>query len=172
MDSNLYISALQRQPCLLKTNSTRVLVTWLVTLLLIHCPSSYNAPLNNLIGTANICPQIISPQWSNARPNFPIKTFVGGAKFGLVFRLGISYIPLKCHNTMKSRNYFSCGMTHIDLQTRLLLDGFPDVTPCLTCFLLDGFPDVTPCLTCFLLDGFPDVTPSRTSTSASLPYLF
>ena len=87
MDSNLYISALQRQPCLLKTNSTRVLVTWLVTLLLIICPSSYKARLNNLIGTADIEPQIISPQWSNARPNFPTKKCVGGAKFGLVSRL-------------------------------------------------------------------------------------
>ena len=87
MDSNLYISAFQRQPCLLKTNSTRVLVTWLVTLLLIICPSSYKARLHNLIGTANICPQIISPQWSNARPNFPTKKCVGGAKFGLVSRL-------------------------------------------------------------------------------------
>src|SRR4029434_1123948 len=52
MDSNLYISALQRQPCLLKTNSTRVLVTWLITLLLIICPSSYKACLDNLIGPA------------------------------------------------------------------------------------------------------------------------
>src|SRR4029434_1809415 len=45
MDTNLYISALQRQPCLLKTNSTRVLVTWLITLRLIICPSSYKARL-------------------------------------------------------------------------------------------------------------------------------
>src|SRR4029434_5836853 len=50
MDSNLYISALLRQPCLLKTNSTRVLVTWLVTLRLIICPSSYKARPDNLIG--------------------------------------------------------------------------------------------------------------------------
>src|SRR4029434_2609351 len=84
---HIYISALQRQPCLLKTNSTRVLVTWLVTLLLIICPSSYKARLNNLIGTADIEPQIISPQWSNARPNFPTKNIVGGAKLGLVSRL-------------------------------------------------------------------------------------
>src|SRR4029434_193463 len=48
MDSNLYISALQRQPCLLKTNSTCVLIT----LLLIICPSSYKARLDNLIGPA------------------------------------------------------------------------------------------------------------------------
>src|SRR4029434_7290391 len=86
-DSNLYISALQRQPCLLKTNSTRVLVTWLVTLLLIICLSSHKARLNNLIGTADIEPQLISPQSSNARPNFPTKKCVGGAKFGLVSRL-------------------------------------------------------------------------------------
>src|SRR4029434_8476076 len=87
MDSNLYISALQRQPCLLKKNSNLVFVTWLVTLLLIICPSSYKARLNNLFGTADIEPQIISPQWSNARPNFPTKKCVGGAKFGLVSRL-------------------------------------------------------------------------------------
>ena len=53
MDSNLYISALQRQPCLLKTNSTRVLLTWLITLLLIICPSSYKARPDNLIGTSS-----------------------------------------------------------------------------------------------------------------------
>src|SRR4029434_9203193 len=87
MDSNLYISALQRQPCLLKTNSTPVLVTCLITLLLIICPSSYKARLNNLIGPAYIERQIISPQWSNARPNFPTKKCVGGAKFDLVSRL-------------------------------------------------------------------------------------
>src|SRR4029434_10784900 len=61
------------------------LVTWLITLGLIICPSSYKDRLDNLIG--NVCPQIISPQWSNARPNFPIKKCVGGAKFGLVSRL-------------------------------------------------------------------------------------
>src|SRR4029434_1025976 len=99
MDSNLYISALQRQPCLLKTNSTRVLVTWLVTWLLIIAPSSYNARLNNLIGTANICPQIIYPQWSNARPNFPTKKCVGGAKFGLIYRLTHTHTHTHTHNT-------------------------------------------------------------------------
>src|SRR4029434_11039697 len=82
MDSNLYMSALQRQPCLLKTNSTCVLMTWLITLLLIICPSSYKALLDNFIG-----PDIISPQWSNARPNFPTSNVVGGAKFGVVSRL-------------------------------------------------------------------------------------
>src|SRR4029434_4647380 len=92
MDSNLYISALQRQPCLLKTNSTRVLVTCLITLLLIICPSSYKARLNNLIDTADIEPQIISPQWSNDRQNFPTKKCVGGAKFGLVSRLPFLWI--------------------------------------------------------------------------------
>src|SRR4029434_3676847 len=86
----------QRQPCLLKTNSTCVLVTWLVTLLLIICPSSYKARLNNLFGTADIEPQIISPQWSNARPNFPTKKCVGGAKFGLVSRLSYTrFYPKK-----------------------------------------------------------------------------
>src|SRR4029434_4194819 len=89
MDSNLYISA-------------RVLVTWLVTLLLIICPSSYKARLNNLIGTANICPQIISPQWSNARQNFPTKKCVGVAKFGLVSRLRIGSNAGLCYVTYLS----------------------------------------------------------------------
>src|SRR4029434_3954219 len=52
MDSNLYISALQRQPCLLKMNSTRVLVTCLIMLLLIICHSSYEAHLDHIIGPA------------------------------------------------------------------------------------------------------------------------
>src|SRR4029434_11031566 len=43
-----HISALQRQPCLLKTISTQV--TWLITLRLIICPSSYKARPDNLIG--------------------------------------------------------------------------------------------------------------------------
>src|SRR4029434_2202408 len=102
MDSNLYISALQRQPCLLKTNSTRVLVTCLITLLLIICPSSYKARLDNLIGTADIEPQIISPQWSNARPNFPTKKFVGGAKFGLVSRLPYYYSEANCLDSLST----------------------------------------------------------------------
>src|SRR4029434_1209583 len=101
MDSNLYISALQRQPCLLKTNSTSVLMTWLITLLLIIRASSYKDRLNNLIGTANICPQIISPQWSNAKPNFPTKKCVGGAKFGLVSRLVQSHLCFKNHQSNK-----------------------------------------------------------------------
>src|SRR4029434_2103072 len=50
----------------------------------------YKARLNNLIGTADIEPQIISPQWSNARLNFPTKKIVGGAKFGLVSRLVVT----------------------------------------------------------------------------------
>src|SRR4029434_9928078 len=83
MDSNLYISALQRQPCLLKMNSTRVVIT----LLLIICPSSYKARLDNLIGPAISCPEIISPQQSDTRPNFPTSNVVGGAKSGLVSRL-------------------------------------------------------------------------------------
>src|SRR4029434_10222618 len=73
--------------CLKRIHPKSSLVTWLVTLLLIICPSLYKARLNNRIGTADIEPQIISPQWSNARPNFPTKKCVGGAKFGLVSRL-------------------------------------------------------------------------------------
>src|SRR4029434_4293106 len=87
MDSNIYISALQRQPCLLKTNSTRVLVTWLITLRLIICPSSYKARPDNFIGKHSFRSGIISPQRSNARPNFQTSNVVGGAKFGLVSRL-------------------------------------------------------------------------------------
>src|SRR4029434_3136243 len=76
------ISALQRQPCLLKTNSTCVLMTWLITLLLIICPSSYKACPDTFIGPNSFCSCIVSPQRSNARPNFPTSNVVGGAKFG------------------------------------------------------------------------------------------
>src|SRR4029434_4537405 len=103
MDSNLYISALQRQPCLLKTNSTRVVVTWSVTLLWIICPSSYKPRLNNLIGTADIEPQIISPQWSNARPNFPTKKIVGGTEFCLVSRLTVLCLTRKIKHFHKNK---------------------------------------------------------------------
>ena len=84
--------------CCKRIQTKRLFVTWLVTLLLIICPSSYKARLNNLIGTANICPQIISLQWNNARPNFPTKKIVGGAKFGLVSRLGCPFT--KCYKNL------------------------------------------------------------------------
>src|SRR4029434_107057 len=87
--SNLYISALQRQPCLLKTNSTRVLVTWLITLLLNICPSSYKACLDNLIGPAISDRRSFLPN-GIARPNFPTSNVVGGAKFGLVWKKNVS----------------------------------------------------------------------------------
>src|SRR4029434_10055070 len=89
MDSNLYISALQRQPCLLKTHLTRVLVTWLITLRLTIAPTSYKARPSNLIGKTSFRSGIISPQWSDTRPNFPTSNVMGGAKFGLVSRLVI-----------------------------------------------------------------------------------
>src|SRR4029434_5166301 len=66
------------------------LVTWLITLGLIICPSSYKARPDNLIGLyllTDFCEEIISPQRSDTRPNFPTSNVVGGAKFGLVSRL-------------------------------------------------------------------------------------
>ena len=63
------------------------LVTWLIMLLLIICPSSYKTRPDNLIGLYSFWSGIIPSQWSNARPNFPTKKCVGGAKFGLVSRL-------------------------------------------------------------------------------------
>src|SRR4029434_3573154 len=66
------------------------LVTWLITLLLIICPSSYKARPDNLIGQYSFWSGIIPPQQSNARPNFPTSNIVGGAKFGLVSRLGMA----------------------------------------------------------------------------------
>src|SRR4029434_1566644 len=57
------------------------LVTWLITLLLIICPSSYKARPDNLIGLYSFWSGIIPPQRSNARPNFPTSNIVGGAKF-------------------------------------------------------------------------------------------
>src|SRR4029434_544026 len=59
----------------------RSLVTWLITLLLIICPSSYKARPDNLIGLNSFCSEIISPQRSSARPTFPTSNAVGGAKF-------------------------------------------------------------------------------------------
>ena len=59
----------------------RSLVTWLITLQLIICPSSYKAHPDNLIGPNSFCSGIVSPQRSNARPNFPTSNVVGGAKF-------------------------------------------------------------------------------------------
>src|SRR4029434_6684072 len=94
-DSNLHISALQRQPCLLKTNSTRVLVTWLITVTMIICPSSYKARPDNLIGPNYFRFFIISPQRSSARPNFQTSNVVGGAKFG--WYSGYQYVP-QCSN--------------------------------------------------------------------------
>ena len=41
--------------CLLKMNSTQPLVTWLITLLLIICPSSYKARPDNLICPNSSC---------------------------------------------------------------------------------------------------------------------
>src|SRR4029434_9978804 len=99
MDSNLYISALQRQPCLLKTNSNRVLVTWLITLRLIICPSSYKARPSNLIGKTSFRSGIISP---HARPNFPTSNVVGGAKFGLVSRLEYTCIKKDIQKVFKT----------------------------------------------------------------------
>src|SRR4029434_3943801 len=57
------------------------LVTWLITLLLIICPSSYKACPDNLIGLYSFWSGIIPPQRSNASPNFPTSNVVGGAKF-------------------------------------------------------------------------------------------
>ena len=56
-------------------------MTWLITLLLIICPSSYKARPDNLIGPNSFCSGIVSPQRSNARPNFPTSNVVGGATF-------------------------------------------------------------------------------------------
>ena len=60
----------------------RSVVTWLITLLLIICPSSYTARPDNLIGTNSFGAGIVPPQQSNARPNFATSNVVDGAKFG------------------------------------------------------------------------------------------
>src|SRR4029434_3356354 len=67
--------------CSKRIHPKRSLVTWLITLLLIICPSSYKAHPDNLIGPNSFCSGIVSPQRSNARPNLPTSNVVGGAKF-------------------------------------------------------------------------------------------
>ena len=87
-DSNLQISALQRQPCLLKTNSTQTL--WWRGWLRYGWSSVHHRvkpALTIWLVWSSFWSGIISPQWSNARPNFPTSNVVGGAKFGLVSRL-------------------------------------------------------------------------------------
>src|SRR4029434_2407883 len=98
MDSNLYISALQRQPCLLKTNSTRVLMTWLVTLLLIICPSSYKARPDNLIGLS-ISSHIFLPHGAMPdRTSRPKMLWAGLSLSGI--QASIGYLKLQ---------YFTCA---------------------------------------------------------------
>ena len=87
-----------------RTSSLRSLVTWLITLLLIICPSSYKARPDNLIGPNSFCSGIVSPQRSNARPNFPTSNVVGGAKFGFWF--GCKYPQIKAE---------SLHLTHISI---------------------------------------------------------
>ena len=55
----------------------RSLVTWMITLPLLICPSSYKARPDNLIGPNNFCSGIIAPQRSESRPNFPTKKYCG-----------------------------------------------------------------------------------------------
>src|SRR4029434_7512657 len=75
---NLHISALQRQPCLLKTNSTQALFGDVVD----YVTVDHLSIIDNLIGLNSFWSGIIPPQWSNARPNFPTSNVVGGARFG------------------------------------------------------------------------------------------
>src|SRR4029434_3696551 len=82
----------------------RSLVTWLIMLRLIICPSSYKARLDKLIGQNSFWSGIISPQQSNARPNFHTSNVVGGAKFGLVSRLGGIAIS---HNSLTEGNHMT-----------------------------------------------------------------
>ena len=84
--------------CWKRIQPKRSLVTWLITLLLIICPSSYRARPDNLIGPNSFCSGIVSPQRSNARPNFPTSNVVGGACLA-------SWLPwtgLNCLNYLSS----------------------------------------------------------------------
>ena len=49
----------------------RSLVTWMITLPLLICPSLYKARPGNLIGPNYFCSGIIAPQRIESRPNFP-----------------------------------------------------------------------------------------------------
>src|SRR4029434_4146180 len=95
MDSNLYISALQRQPCLLKTNSTHVLVTWLITLRLIICPSSYKDRPDNLIGLVKFLVGHIFLPTEQCQTELPNLKCCGRGYVRLASRLGVPLLNKK-----------------------------------------------------------------------------
>ena len=68
--------------CCKQIQPKRSLVTWLITLLLIICPSSYKARPDNLIGPNCSGSSAVDPQRIKSRPNLPTSNAVGGAKFG------------------------------------------------------------------------------------------
>ena len=74
---SLHISALQRQACL---------VTWLITLLLIICPSSYKARPDNLIGPNCFGSGIIFPQRMPDRTSRPKILWAGLNSSGIQAR--------------------------------------------------------------------------------------
>src|SRR4029434_3992944 len=76
----------------------------------------YSPPLQfDLYG--HCCPQMISPQWSNARTNFPPKKCVGGAKFGLVSRLQNQLTIKKQSWVPSDHNHLSdVKWLHIDIK--------------------------------------------------------
>ena len=80
---NVHISILHGSHlCCKLIQPMRSLVTWLITLLLIICPSSYKARPDNLIGPNSSGSSTVDPQRIKSRPNFPTSNAVGGAKFG------------------------------------------------------------------------------------------
>src|SRR4029434_2549227 len=68
--------------CLKRIHPKSSLVTWLITLLLIICPSSYKARPDNLIGTNSSGAGIIPTQRSNASTNFPQMLWAGLSSAG------------------------------------------------------------------------------------------
>ena len=120
-DLNLQISALQRQPCLLKTNSTQMLWWrgWLR-----YGWSSVHHRIKPALTIwlvwwlwSGFWSGIISPQRSNARPNFPTSNVVGGAKFVLAPRLMNSNTKIQL-----GHQWHPCGSPYLHY-SRLLLNS-------------------------------------------------
>ena len=67
-------------------SAERSLVTWLITLMCIICPSTYKARPYNLIGQITFWSDLIPPNELNSRLILQTKYFVGGVQAGIQAR--------------------------------------------------------------------------------------